>query len=201
MTFFSTVTLQVAVLSPAFAVMVAVPSLTAVILPPSTVATAVSDDDHVTVLSVASSGLTVAVIVSESPSVRVSSVLESETELTSMTFAETVTAHDAVKPPSTVLTVIVADPALTAVTLPLLTVATDLSLLSQVTEALSALLGETVAVRSPLSPSTSEREVGLTVTPVTLTGWGSFSQDAVRSRHTTDRSQNNLAFIMITYQR
>ena len=174
MTFFSTVTLQVAVLSPALAVIVAVPSLTAVIFPPSTVATAGSDDDQLTVLSVASSGLTVAVIVSDSPSVSVSSDLDSVTELTSTVFATTVTAHEAVNPPSTDFTVIEVDPALRAVTLPLLTVATDLSLLSQVTDWLSAFEGETVAVKSAESPSVNESEVGFTVIPVTFTGWGSF---------------------------
>ena len=56
-----TVTLQVAVLSPAFAVIVASPSATAVTLPvASTVATAGLSLVQVTVLSVALSGATVA---------------------------------------------------------------------------------------------------------------------------------------------
>ena len=196
MTFLSTVTLQVAVLSPALAVTVAVPSLTASIFPPSTVATEGSEDVHVTVLSVASSGLTVAVIVSESPSLRVNSSFEREMEATSTVFAETETEHDAVNPPSTDLTVILADPALSAVTFPFSTLATDLSLLSHITVLSSASDGETVAVRLPVSPSTRERDVGFTVIPVTLTAWGSFSQAANKSRQITDKNQTDLFFII-----
>ena len=59
----STVTAQVAVLSPALAVMVALPTIRALTTPPSTVATEGFDDDHVIVLSVASDGATVAVSV------------------------------------------------------------------------------------------------------------------------------------------
>ena len=56
-----TVTLQVALLPPAFAVIVAVPPPTAVILPPLvTVATFELDEEYVTVLFVASEGVTVA---------------------------------------------------------------------------------------------------------------------------------------------
>ena len=56
-----TVTLQVADFSPALAVIVAVPSLTAVTLPSlPTVATSGLDEAQVMVLSVALSGLTVA---------------------------------------------------------------------------------------------------------------------------------------------
>ena len=63
-----TVSLQLAVLSPAFAVMVAVPSALAVTSPLlETVATAVFDEVHVTVLSVALAGETVAVIVAVCP--------------------------------------------------------------------------------------------------------------------------------------
>ena len=55
-------TAHAAVLPPARAVMFASPALTAVTVPSSpTVATSVSDDDHVTVLSSAFSGSTVAV--------------------------------------------------------------------------------------------------------------------------------------------
>ena len=55
--------------------------------------------------------------------------------------------------PSSVVTVIVADPALTAVTLPLDTVATEVLLLFQLTFLLVALLGLMVAVRVYSSPS------------------------------------------------
>jgi hypothetical protein len=59
----------------------------------------------------------------------------------------TVTAHAALLLPSTVMTVIVAVPSDTAVTMPLLdTVATVGSLLSQVTDLLVAFEGEMVAV-------------------------------------------------------
>ena len=72
--FFSTVTTQVASLSPALAVIVALPSATAVTTPLlSTVATAALLLLHVTALSVALSGATVAVKVRLSPSVRVAS--------------------------------------------------------------------------------------------------------------------------------
>ena len=69
-----TVTAQVAVLPPAFAVMVAEPSFTAVTTPSLTVATAVLEELQVTVLSVALLGLTVAVMLEVSPSSRVSEV-------------------------------------------------------------------------------------------------------------------------------
>ena len=59
----STLIVQVAVLSPAFAVMVALPTLIAFTIPFSTVATDGMDELHVTALSVASDGLTVAVSV------------------------------------------------------------------------------------------------------------------------------------------
>ena len=56
-----TVTEQVTLLLPAVAVIVAVPAFIALTVPPSTVATEVSELDQVTVLSVAFSGSTVAV--------------------------------------------------------------------------------------------------------------------------------------------
>ena len=59
----STVTAQVVILSPALAVMVALPTIRALTTPPSTVATEGFDDDHMIVLSVASDGATVAVSV------------------------------------------------------------------------------------------------------------------------------------------
>ena len=78
-----TVTLQVAVLPPALAVIVAVPPPTAVILPLLlTVATFVFELVYVTVLLVASLGVTVAEIVDVSPFFRVRLVLLSETPVT-----------------------------------------------------------------------------------------------------------------------
>ena len=64
-----TVTVQTAVLSPAPAVIVVVPLLTAVTMPFSTVATFSSAEVQVTVLSVALSGVTVAVNVAVAPRV------------------------------------------------------------------------------------------------------------------------------------
>ena len=70
-----TVTEQVALLLPAFAVMVALPLPTAVTTPSETVATEVLPDVHVT-LSLLPLGVTVAVSVAVLPFVRLSDVLE-----------------------------------------------------------------------------------------------------------------------------
>ena len=146
MTFLETVTVQVAVLSPAFAVMVADPSWTAVTRPLLlTVATAVLLEDQVTVLSVALSGLTVAESWKVSCSVSASEVLFSVTEVTGMIFLETVTVHVAVLSPA--LAVMVVVPSATAVTRPLsLTVAMAAFAVDQVTVLSVALSGLTVAV-------------------------------------------------------
>ena len=65
------------------------PTFFAVTTPFETVAIASSEDVHVTVLSVASSGFTVAVSVTVSPALRDAVVLSSVTEVTSV--ASTVT--------------------------------------------------------------------------------------------------------------
>ena len=78
----STVTSQVADLSPALAVIVAEPTFTAVTTPSLTVAMLASDVDHVTVLSVASDGETVAVRVTVSPTFSAAVVLLRDTEVT-----------------------------------------------------------------------------------------------------------------------
>ena len=82
-----TVTEQVAVLLPSsvFTVMVAVPALTAVTLPSDTVATVLSLELQITFLLVALEGLTVAVRVVTSPSVRVTEVLSKVTFATENT--------------------------------------------------------------------------------------------------------------------
>ena len=85
----TTVIVQVAVLLPALAVMVAVPTFFAVTTPFETVAIVSSEDVQVTVLSVASSGFTVAVRVTDSPALSEAVVLSSVTEVTSV--ASTVT--------------------------------------------------------------------------------------------------------------
>ena len=115
----STVTSHVAVLSPALAVMVAVPTFFAVTTPFETVATVSSEELQVTVLSVASDGFTVAVRVTVSPALSEAVVLFRVTEVTSV--ATTVIVHIAVLLPA--LAVIVAVPTFFAVTTPLETVA------------------------------------------------------------------------------
>ena len=80
-----TVTVQVAVLSPTLAVMVAVPLPTAVTLPlASTVATEVLELDQVTLLSVAFSGSTVATSVEVPPTCNVIVDLSKEIEETAI---------------------------------------------------------------------------------------------------------------------
>ena len=160
--------------SPAVAVMVTLPALRAFTLPSVTVATAASEVVQVTVLSVASSGLTVAVRVVSSPSVRVNVVLSSVTEVTGTTFALTVTAHAADFSPA--VAVMVTFPGLRAFTLPPVTVATAASDVLQVTVLSVASSGLTVAVRVTSSPSvissvfwSSSTELTATVRCSTLT--------------------------------
>ena len=140
----TTVTLQVAVFDPSFVVtvMTALPAPTAVTLPFwSTVTTDVLLDFQLTVLSVASLGLTVAVRVSLLPFSIVSSVLFKDTEATDIT---TVTEQSAVKLPA--VAEIVAVPAETALTTPsALTLATTTFELFHVTVLSVALSGDTVA--------------------------------------------------------
>ena len=167
-----TVTLQVAVLLPSLVVtvMVAEPALTAVTLPfSSTVATALSEDFQETVLSVASSGVTVALRVAEPPSVRDSSVLSRLTPVTATVAASTVMEQVAVLPPSLVLTVMVALPGLPARTSPLSTATTAASLVVQVTVLSVASSGVTVAVRVAFSPDFRVSSVLSRLTPVTAT--------------------------------
>jgi hypothetical protein len=91
------VTAQVAILSPAFAIMTAVPSFTAVTLPLlSTVVISVLFDVQSIVLSVALSGVTVAIRVAFSPSFSASEVLSSVIPVTATVFDITVTVHVAV---------------------------------------------------------------------------------------------------------
>ena len=145
-----TVTLQVADLSPQVAVMVASPTETAVTLPSiSTVAIAASEVDHVTVLSVTSSGRTVAVNFSLAPMVRVSSVLSKA--MLSASIGLTVTLQVAVLSPQ--VAVMVASPTATAVTLPSVpTVAIAASEVDQVTVLSVTSSGRTVAVNFSLAP-------------------------------------------------
>ena len=82
-----TVTAQVAVLPPAFAVMVAEPSFTAVTTPSLTVATAVLEELQETVFSEALLGLTVALMLDVSPSSRVRDVGLTEMDETGIVFS------------------------------------------------------------------------------------------------------------------
>ena len=83
----------------------------------------------------------------------------------------TVTSQVAVLPPSSVVTVIVAVPSATPVTLPeLSTVAIDGALLSQVIFLLPALSGSTVADSFIVPPMFTSIESLSKVTPVTLAG-------------------------------
>ena len=166
-TFFSTVTSQVAVFSPALAVMVAVPTDTALTLPvASTVAMAALEELQVTVLSVASAGVTVATRVRVSPSTKAALVRFRLIPSTGITFFSTVTSQVAVFSPA--LAVMVAVPTATAVTLPVAsTVATAALAELQVTVLSVASAGVTVATRVRVSPSTSEAVVLSKVTAET----------------------------------
>ena len=110
---------QIAVLSPALAVMMAVPTFFAVTTPLETVATDASLVLHNTVLSVALSGLTVAISVIVSPTFISAEVLSNVTDVTCVGITVTAQVTDL----SPALAVIVAEPTLTAIMIPSLTVA------------------------------------------------------------------------------
>jgi hypothetical protein len=119
-----------------------------------TVATVVLLDVHVTLFLVAFDGLTVAVNSFLSPSARVTDVGDTLTPVTLITAAETWTKQRAILDPSLVVTVIVAVPAFTALTFPLLsTVAFDGVSDSQVTSLFVASEGLKVTINFSLSPS------------------------------------------------
>jgi hypothetical protein len=145
-----TVTEHVAFLPPSFVVtvIVAFPADLAVTTPDDeTVATEVLLEDHVTDLSVAFDGVIVAVNVRVSPTYMDRDELLRLTPVTETVAELTVTEHFAVLPPSFVVTVIVAEPAVFAVTTPEDdTVATEVLLDDHVTDLSVALAGETVAV-------------------------------------------------------
>ena len=156
------------------AVIVVVPLATAVTTPLLlTVATLVLLLVHVTLPSVTLEGITVAVSVTVCPAVvSVTFVLSSEIFVAKMGML-TVTLQVALRfVPSFVVAVIVAVPLATAVTTPvLLTVATLLLLLDQVTLPSSTLAGSTVAVSVEVSPAdVSVRLVLFSVTLVASTG-------------------------------
>ena len=168
-----TVTEQVAFFPPSsvVAVITAVPSLTADTLPfESTVAMFVLELVHDTFLFVALEGKTVAVSFSVPPMSKVSEVLFNDIPVTATVFAWTVTEHVAFFPPSVVVTVIVAEPAVFAVTTPdVETVATEVLLEDQVTVLSVAFDGVTVAIRVWKLPSTNVKLVLSRLNPVTAT--------------------------------
>jgi hypothetical protein len=169
----TTVIAAVAVLLPStvVTVIVADPTPIAVTKPDVfTVAIVVSDDDQETAMLVALLGTTVAVNCLVPLGVREALVGSTLTPVTAFGVATTVIAAVAVLPPSTVVTVIVAEPTATAVTKPdPVTVAIEESDDDQETAVFVALLGATVAVNCLVPPGTSEALAGSTVTPATET--------------------------------
>jgi hypothetical protein len=148
--------------------MVAIPGLTALTVPfVDTEAIAALLLLHFTFLFVALLGSIIGMRVSEPPKVRVKKYLLRDT-LDTGTVPEdvTVTAQVAVLPPSSVLTIIVAVPGLTAVTIPFVdTEATAALLLLHVTFWFVALLGAIVGMRVSILPTTRLIDV-LRETPV-----------------------------------
>ena len=163
------VTVQEAVLSPACAVMEATPAASAFTYPFwSTLAKVSSEDDQLTVLSVAFSGMTLATRRKLSPSVTVTFALSKEMLLTGITEEETLTVQLAVL--SSAFAVMVAEPTFTAVTFPSAsTTAILLSELDHVTVAFVAFCGSMVAVILALSPSTISKLYLSNVMPLTGT--------------------------------
>ena len=164
---FFTVTVQVALLPSAEAVIVAVPSLMAVTIPLfETVAMAELELVHEIVLSVASDGDTVATSVAVSPSSIDKDVWDSVMLSTAMTFFRIVTVHWALTLPA--VAEISAVPSLSAVIKPVSeTLATAASELLQTTALSVALAGYTVAVSVAVSPSTSANAFSDSVIEVT----------------------------------
>ena len=119
-------------------------------MPSLTVATSSLLETHVTVLSEASSGMTVAVSVAVSPLVNASSVLSSVIVETCTKTLETFTLQVASLSPAFAVTVAVPSPV--AVITPSLTVTTPSLLEVQVTVLSDASSGSTVATSSAVSP-------------------------------------------------
>ena len=135
-------------------------------MPFSTVAIDVLLERHVTFLFVASAGTTVADKVAVAPLTKDNSVCES---ITPVTGTVTVTSHVAVWLPSSVVTVMVALPADTAVTMPFSTLAIDVLFERHITFWFVASEGTTVAVKVAVAPLTKDNSVCESVTPVTGT--------------------------------
>ena len=145
-------------LPPALAVTVDVPPFRALTLPSlSTVATEESELSQVTVLSVASAGLTVAVSLAVPPTVKSKRSLSSVTELTFTVGLTTVTAQVADLPPAEA--VMLAEPTATAFTSPEFdTVATELFEEFQDTVLSVASAGLTMADNLVVSPTVNSND-------------------------------------------
>ena len=117
----------------------------------------------------------------------------------------TVTGQVSVKPPSTVLTVMTALPAATALTWPVVapTVATDSSLEDHVTLGFVASLGVIRAPSIKPSPTLRSRDARVTFTPVTATAvgpgsgscTGSFPPQLAVIKQNTPQNSNRIAFL------
>ena len=145
------------------------PTFFAVTTPSSTVATVASEVVQVTVLSVASSGLTVAVRVTVSPAFKEALVLSSVIDVTGRNFESTVTVQVAVLPPSFVVTVMMAVPADFAVISPFSSTdaTSGLSLLHSTLLSVAS-SGDTVATRVTFS---SSMRVSSFLSRATLVTW------------------------------
>ena len=131
----------------------------------STVAIVSSFEVNTTLLSVVSSGRTVAVTVPFSPTQRYSLSKESSTF---SAIRITVTLHSArISPFSADFAVIVASPVLSAVTSPFTTVRISSSLEDHTTSLLYASAGRIVAVRVKISSTLTVFSVSLSSIPVT----------------------------------
>ena len=132
--------------------MMALPADTAVTVPFSTVATAVLFELHLIFLFVAPVGETVAVNFAVAPLSKDNFVCESVTPVAGTGSVTTTTSHLAVWFPSSVVTVMVALPAETAVTVPFSTVATAVLFELHLTLLFVTSEGITVAVKVSVAP-------------------------------------------------
>jgi hypothetical protein len=171
-----TVTAQAALKLPSIVVTVtvALPAVMPVIVPlPDTVTTAGFPLLHNTFLFVASEGSTLANNISELPTTRVVVVLFKMTPVTGMLPPPpgvTVMAQDAVKPPSTVVTVTVSVPAARPVTNPFSDTDTTAEfVLLHSTSLLVALAGAILANNVSVPPMARVADVLFSDTPVTAT--------------------------------
>ncbi len=158
-----------------------------------TVATELLDVLQVTVASVTFDGSTVAVKAAVPPAESDKVVALNVILVTLTDVVVTVTMQVAVFPPA--VAVIVALPAATPVTVPLLTVATELLDVLQVTVASVASVGNTVAVKFAVLPTVTDNVVALNETEVTATV--SSSEQALKEKINVTRLKNKNNFFLI----